>query len=79
MTIHPYDKDYYVDKYARIWLDNNSKIYGIILNVDSLGWVVRITRTEKNYRYPKGAEIFISHTSAAELMFVDESVAKFEA
>ena len=74
-----YDKNYYMGRYARFWLNNNSKIYGMILNVDTLGWVIEVTRTEKNYRYPKNTELFISHTSATELMFVDESVAKFEA
>ena len=74
-----YDKNYYTGRYVRFWLNNNSKIYGMIINVDMLGWVVEVTRTEKNYRYPKGEELFISHACATELIFIDESVAKFEA
>ena len=59
-----YDKQNYIGKSIQLYPGDTVKKYGEIINVDDLGWTIKITHINSyNYTtYTVGDVIFISHS-----------------
>jgi len=60
-----YNKEDYIGKYIQLYPSDTYKKYGEILNVDDLGWTIKITDScENDNTYAIGDVIFISHSKS---------------
>ena len=58
-----YNSENYVGKNIRLYPSDTDAKYGIIQNVDDLGWTIKITDS-KSRNYVVGKEYFISHSKS---------------
>lgn len=56
-----YNAENYVSKNIRLYPGDTDAKYGIIQNVDDLGWTIKITES-KSKHFVVGQEYFISHS-----------------
>lgn len=56
-----YNTANYVGKKIRLYPADTDPKYGIIKNVDDLGWIIQITSSSSRY-WVVGQEYFISHS-----------------
>lgn len=67
-----YKKEKYINKEIQLYPGTNAK-YGIIRNIDDLGWTIEITESEcKSFKV--GETYFISHSSAFTFSFIERKV-----
>jgi hypothetical protein len=69
-----YNKDEYIGKEIQLYPGNTYKKWGIIKDVDDLGWTIKITDTEEDYnsQYKIGDTIFISHSKPFSFRFLED-------
>lgn len=73
MKIMKYNREIYIGKEIQLYPGDTYKKYGIIENVDDLGWIIKITDTEDcNSRYKIGDRIFISNSEAFFFRFLED-------
>lgn len=72
-----YNKENYVGKEIQLYPSDTYKKWGIIENVDDLGWTIIITNTQENYKYNNPYKtcdrIFISHSKSFSFIFLEDS------
>lgn len=64
-----YNAENYVGKEIRLYPNDTYEKYGIIQNVDDLGWIIKITKSHAT-SYKVGQEYFLSHSKALSFEFV---------
>lgn len=64
-----YDKSQYVGKEIRLYPGDTYSKWGIIENVDDLGWTIRITKSYAQ-NWAEGKIVFISHSKEFIFNFV---------
>lgn len=69
-----YNKESYIGKEIQLYPGDTYKKYGIIENVDDLGWTIRITDAQDNYSssYKTGDMVFISHSKQFNFRFLED-------
>lgn len=68
-----YNKDEYIGKEVQPYPGDTYKKYGIIENVDDLGWTIKITEQEEyNAPYSIGDRIFINHSKSFSFRFLED-------
>lgn len=66
-----YNKEYYVGKKIQLYPNDTYSKFGVIKNVDDLGWIIQITAVEnKRGNYEVGKEYFISHSTNFSFKFM---------
>lgn len=66
-----YNKENYIGKEIQLYPGDTYKKWGIIEDVDNLGWTIKITDTE-NDKYRIGDRIFISHSKMFIFRFLED-------
>ena len=69
-----YEKENYVGRRIQLFPGDSVSKWGIIEDVDDLGFIIRITKVEKaNYRhsYSEDESYFINHSSKITFKFMD--------
>lgn len=72
--MYKYEKENYVGRKIQLFPGDSVSKWGIIENVDDLGFTIRITKVESaNYRhgYSEGETYFINHSSNIIFKFMD--------
>ena len=64
-----YNKEHYVGKAIQLFPGDTYRKFGVIKNVDDLGWIVEITESKCDH-YKAGQEYFISHSYEFKFAFV---------
>lgn len=65
-----YNKENYVGKLIQLYPGDTTTKYGEILDIDDLGWTIKITKMNGNIRtYSEGDVIFISHSKPFSFIF----------
>jgi hypothetical protein len=69
-----YNKEIYIGKEIQLYPGDTYKKYGIIENVDDLGWIIKITDMQNEYNapYSVGDKIFISHSKPFSFRFLED-------
>ena len=69
-----YNKESYIGKEIQLYPGDTYKKYGIIENVDDLGWTIRITDMQEGYSssYKIGDRVFISHSKPCNFRFLED-------
>lgn len=69
-----YNKESYIGKEIQLYPGDTYKKYGIIENVDDLGWTIKITDSDSAYdnEYKIGCTFFISHSKAFRFRFLED-------
>ena len=66
------DKTLYINKKIKLYPNAPYSNFGIITNVDELGFMVKITKADPKVKtYATGNTYFISHSTAFNFAFVD--------
>lgn len=65
------DRSKYVGREVQIFPSDNYAKFGIITNVDDLGWTIEITHSESTH-YEVGKEYFFGHARNVTFKFLDE-------
>lgn len=66
-----FDKEKYVGRKVLIFPSDNYKKYGVIEDVDDLGWTIRITSSE-SINYHVGETYFFGHARNVTFKFMEE-------
>lgn len=64
-----YNAENYIGKNIRLYPNDTDEKYGVIKNVDDLGWIIKITKSHAP-SYKVGQEYFLSHSKALSFEFV---------
>ena len=64
-----YNAENYVGKNIRLYPSDTDAKYGTILNVDDLGWIIKITES-RSKSYVVGQDYFISHSKSLIFEFL---------
>lgn len=69
-----YNKENYIRKEIQLYPSDTYKKWGIIENVDDLGWTIIITDMQENYNSPYkiGDRVFISHSKSFSFRFLED-------
>lgn len=68
-----YNKENYIGKEIQLYPGDSYKKWGIIENVDDLGWTIKITDVEGyGSEYKIGNTIFISHSTPFRFKFLED-------
>lgn len=69
-----YLKENYVGKEIQFYPGDTYKGWGIIEDVDDLGWTIRITDMQESYSssYKIGDRVFISHSKPFSFRFLED-------
>lgn len=69
-----YNKEIYIGKEIQLYPGDSCEKYGVIENVDDLGWTIRITDVQDDYSssYKTGDMVFISHSKAFNFRFLKD-------
>lgn len=65
-----YSKEKYIGEEIMLCPIDTHKKYGIIKDVNDLGWTIEITESQDHARFPVGSVHFISHSQSFHFMFV---------
>lgn len=65
-----YVKDNYIWKEIQLYPGDTVSKYGRIIDVDDLGWTIKITKLSRQYDYNVGDIIFISHSKSFTFKFM---------
>ena len=64
-----YNSENYIGKKIKLYPNDTYLKYGVIKNVDDLGWVIEITESKAD-SYKVGQEYFISHSKSFIFEFI---------
>lgn len=69
-----YNKGSYIGKEILLYPGDTYKKWGVIEDVNDLGWIIKITDMQELYSAPYniGDRIFISHSKALSFKFLDD-------
>lgn len=69
-----YNREIYIGKEIQLYPGDTYKKYGIIENVDDLGWTIKIADTQEAYNnsYKIDDKIFISHSKPFSFKFLED-------
>lgn len=71
-----YDVKKYVGKTVQLYPGDSVSKYGVIENLDDLGWTIRITRVGKSQHsyndFEVGETYFISHSKSLTFRFIED-------
>lgn len=65
-----YNKEHYVGKRIQLYPSDSSRKFGTIVDVDDLGWTVKITSSEDDRGWKTNSTIFISHSTNFRFAFI---------
>ena len=65
-----YNKENYVGKYVQLYPSDTYYKFGIITDLDDLGWTIKITKAHERATEEVGEVIFISHSTNVRFKFM---------
>lgn len=65
-----YNKENYIGKHIQLYPGDTYYKFGIIMDLDDLGWVIRITKAHERATEKVNDVIFISHSTNAKFKFM---------
>lgn len=68
-----YNKENYIGKEIQLYPGDTYKKWGVIKDIDDLGWTIKITDVEDcGSEYKIGDKIFISHSKPFSFKFLED-------